>query len=212
MIEDIGKIIKDRISGAVYADRLAGVVGLTTYEDSVKDDNNKAVKIVHRIPTSCDVDSLNCGEDTSRLKDLVPDSKKKSVIFLEDITETQYLGRERNELIYEARIKLIAWVNQQQLGKSDCRVTGPIMNDLISRITTTTPFNDGPYVKIRMKINKIFPKTPAIFSRYTFPLTEKQYLMYPFDYFAFEIGVNFRMNVNCLDAIVIGPVDECNDH
>lgn len=206
MIEEIGQLIKARIQGAPYADRLAGIVGITQYETTLEQK-----KVIERIPTSCDVDSLNCGEDKSRLKDLVPDSKKKSVIFLEDITETNLVQRDRNGITYDARIRLVAWVNQQQLGKDQCFITGPIMNDLIDRIVTVSPFNDGPYTRVMFKINKIIPKTPAIFARYTFPLTEKQYLMYPFDYFSFEIGARFTMNPACLDEFVVGPVDECND-
>lgn len=207
MIEDIGQIIKARIQGAPYADRLAGIVQVIQYEES--DDNNK--KFIHRFPASCDVDSLNCGEDLSRLKDLVPDSKKKSVIFLEDITETNLVERNRNGITYDARIRLVAWINRQQLGKTDCFITGPVMNDLIDRIVTISPINSGPYTRIKFKINKIIPKTPAIFARYTFPLTEKQYLMYPFDYLSLEIGARFTMNPNCLDEFIPGAFDECND-
>jgi hypothetical protein len=207
MIEEIGEILKDRISGAVYADRLAGIVSVIQYKDKID-----GKEFMHRFPAACDIESLNCGEETNKVNDLVPDSKKKSVIFFEDISGANLQGKDRGNNVYQANVRLVAWINQKQLGKSECSVTGPIMNDLITRLQTTSPINISPYTKMKISVIKIVPKTPAIFNRYTFPLTGKQYLMYPFDYFALDIRVQFNINSKCLDEYVLGTVDECNNN
>jgi len=205
MIQEIGEIIKARLIGINFVDRLAGITQVVSYQERTRDE----AKIEERFPAACDVESLNCGEDKSRLKDLVPDSKKRSVIFLEDISGAQFTGRTRNDLNFTANIRLVAWINQQKLGKDNCSVTGPIMAKIIGALQTTSPFNNAPYTRISISIGRIVPKTPAIFQRYTFPLTEKQYLMWPFDYFALDLVVKFSMNENCQEPFIIGPEDEC---
>jgi hypothetical protein len=205
MIHDIGEIIKARLIGLNFVDRLAGITQVVSYQEQTRDKN----PIIQRMPAACDVESLNCGEDKSRLKDLVPDSKKRSVIFLEDVNGANFVGRTRNDLNFTANIRLVAWINQQKLGKNDCSVSGPIMAKIIGALQTTSPFNSAPYTRITISINRIVPKTPAIFQRYTFPLEEKQYLMWPFDYFALDLLVKFSMNENCQDEFIIGPEDEC---
>ena len=209
MITAIGEILKDRIKDCNFADRVAGIVQTISIQEKSKDYKTTIIK---KYPAACDVVGENCGESGSKYKDLIPNSSKRSVMYFEDVGGIQFLRKERNDLVFEAKIRLIVWLNQQQLGKNECSVSAPIMAHLIAKLSTTSPFNFAPYTKMSIHIANIAQKNPAIFSKYTYDEAEMQFLMYPFDYFAIDLLVNYSINANCLDDFVIGVPDECNTH
>lgn len=206
MVEQIGEILKNRIINAVYVDRIAGIVSVTSYKEKV---NGK--DIIYKLPTSCNVEGLNCGEDNDNsIKDLVPDSKKRSVIFFEDLSGASILQKDRRDNVYYSTIRMVAWLNQQKLGKNQCNVTGPVMNDIVNKLQTVSPFNEPPFTKIKISVVKIIPKTPSIFKRYSFKEMEKQYLMYPYDYFALDVKIQYNINNFCLEDFILDEENQCN--
>jgi len=209
MITAIGEILKDRIKDCNFAERVAGIVQTLSMQSKSKDNKTTITK---KYPISCAVVGEDCGEDKSTYKDLIPDSSKRSVMYFEDIGGIQFLRRERNDLVFEAKIRLVVWLNQQKLGKNECSVSAPIMAHLIAKLQTTSPFNNPPYTKMSIHVAAIAQKNPAIFGKYTYDEAVMQFLMYPFDYFAIDLLVDYSINANCLEDFVVGVPDECNTH
>jgi len=206
MIYDICEILKNRLIGEPYVDKIAGLVQVV--QDVQKSDKGTFIK---KFPVACDVTGKDCADNTSRLSDLVPDSKKRSVIYFEDISGVTFRGQERNEFIFQARPRLVCWLSQKRLGTNQCSITPLIVANIIKALGTNKRFNDGLYIKARIQVAGEVAKTPAIFGRYTFDEKQTQFLMYPFDYFALDIVVDFRVNADCIDDFVVGILDECND-
>lgn len=206
MIYDICEILKNRIVARPYVDKIAGLV--QTVQDVQK---TKTGTFVKKFPVACDVAGKECADNNSRLSDLVPDSKKKSVIYFEDISGVTYRGQERNEFIFQARPRLVCWLNQKQLGKNQCSITPLVVVDIINSLGTNKRFNDGLYIKANIQVLGEVAKSPAIFNRYTFDEKTTQFLMFPFDYFALDLVVEFRVNKDCIDDWIVEPPEICLD-
>lgn len=205
MIVEIGNILKGRIQDAPYVDRIAGIV--MTMSEQIPTENGTFVK---KFPASCDVDGVDCDEATSRYKDLIPNTSKKSVIYFEDISGVKFLRQERNNLIFEARPRLVVWLNMKKLGKTDCSISSLVSADLIRRLLANS-INTATFNRVKIDVLGEPVKSNGIFSRYTFKEEEIQYLMYPYDYFALDLKVEFAVNENCIDAFTVGIEDECNN-
>ena len=65
--------------------------------------------------------------------------------------------------------------------------------------------NVFPYSFIRIELTGEETKNVSIFSKYTYNEEEKQYLIYPFDYFALNYEISFYVGINCIDPILISP-------
>jgi len=206
MIYDICEILKSRLIGQPYVDKIAGLVQVA--QDVKNTDNGSIVK---RFPIACDVTGKDCADASFRLSDLVPDSKKKSVIYFEDISGVTFRGQERNEFIFQARPRLVCWLNQKQLGKNQCSITPLVVAHIIKTLGTNKRFNDGLYIKANIQVAGQVVKTPAIFQRYTYDEKTTQFLMFPFDYFALDIIVDFRVNSDCIEEWLVEPPEVCLD-
>jgi len=113
--------------------------------------------------------------------------------------------------VQTTQVGLVCWLSQKRLGTNQCSITPLIVANIIKALGTNKRFNDGLYIKARIQVAGEVAKTPAIFGRYTFDEKQTQFLMYPFDYFALDIVVDFRVNADCIDDFVVGILDECND-
>lgn len=205
MITEIGNILKSRIISQPYVDRIAGIV-MTMIEEQVTDENT----FIKKFPVSCDISGEDCSESNSRYKDLIPNSNKKSVIYFEDLTGITFLSRERDNLLFQCSPRMIGWLNLTKLGRTECSISSLIVPDIIDKLITISPFNTATFNRVSIKVNKQVPKTAQIFNKYTFLEKETQYLMYPYDYFALDLTVNFAVNKNCIADFAPSAEDECN--
>jgi hypothetical protein len=206
MIHDICEILKNKIINEPYVDKIAGLVQVAQDVQS-----SKQGSIVKRFPIACDVTGKDCADATFRLSELVPNSKNKSVIYFEDISGVTFRGQERNEFIFQARPRLVCWLNQKQLGKNECSITPLVVANIIKALGTNKRFNDGLYIKAMIQVAGQVTKTPAIFQRYTYDEKTTQFLMFPFDYFALDIVVEFRINSDCIGDWIVEPPEVCLD-
>jgi len=202
MIHTIGEILKGKIAGFSYVDRLAGVV------QTAVDKSDKG--IINKFPVACDVNGVSCDEG-GRIKDLIPNDAKKSVIYFEDLGGSLFQTKSGNDLKFTSRIRLVGWLNLKKLGKDDCSVTAKVVAHLITRMESTKEINYPPFTRLKIKVLNQVPKSAAIFSKYTYAQTRAQFLIYPFDYFAIDFLVTYSINKNCVPEFDAGVEDECND-
>lgn len=92
----------------------------------------------------------------------------------------------------EAVVRLVVWLNMKRLSGNVPQAMAAIVSKLNGR------YNDiAPVGNIVVTPLQEVPKTPAIFSRWTYDEAETQYLMLPYDYFAFDFNLMFTLSAFC---------------
>lgn len=207
MINDIGNILKNKLIGLPFVDRIAGIV--QTAVDKTQDSDNKFV--IKRFPVSCDVTNKDCEDNTNRLSDLIPNDTKKSIFYFEDIGGVSFVNQIGANMNFVASVRLVAWLNIKKLGKTDCSITSLIVANVIREYNKQKTFNENPFTRIKIKVEKQVIKDANIFAKYTYNQHNTQYLTYPFDYFALDLKVEFSINEKCMNDFNLGIEDECNN-
>jgi hypothetical protein len=106
-------------------------------------------------------------------------------------------------MIFRANVRLIVWLNTSRLSGSTAQVEQDIINALHEEPTETFPAS-----RIVCKIVSRL-SGPGIFTRYTFDEAENQQLMPPFQYFAYNLNVNFAIAPACATSTVIQTAPQC---
>lgn len=195
MTRDLANIVKGMIDSEVWVDRISGIVR----PQSRAITGAKGTPIIQTFPVSCDVPDAEC--DDNMLKDLVPNSERRSIIYFED-QGVGFIGTDGPGFRYQARFRLVAWLNLRKFESAGCDLSGLITHNILSLISEL-PINSGPYLNTRITPIGMPAKLPNIFSPYTYRETEKQFLMHPYDYFAIDFKAEFTMNANCIDLITL---------
>lgn len=200
MIIDIADILKGFIEPLPFIGTIAGIV--KTLEVSSEGDNGRA--ITKRYPIALNTPS-DC--DQSKYMDLVPDFSKKSIIYFED-RGTTFLERRGSLQFFESRLKLVCWLNVDLLGYES--LLSPVIIKEIMRVIPDGIFNvPEMYQRISIKIENEEQKDANIFSRYTYDEKVTQYLMFPADYFALNLKVNYAVNLHCQTPFTLNETVSC---
>ena len=184
----IAAILKDRVSEYTYVDRLAGMVRTVKYE------RNGSVII---IPVATDAEAdLAC--DDSQVQDMVPDERYGCMVYFEDRGVTRIQSRTRG-VSFVSRLRLVCWVNTQKFG-NDPEAASKILSQFVGTMEHG-PYNSGPFVGVRHRVEGIPQSGHGIFSAYTYPEATRQHLMPPFDAFAIDIATEVRIKPGCQDEV-----------
>lgn len=208
MTNDIADIIKSKIEGLPFVDRLAGLVKVLTISEET--DLGKKRK---SFPVACNVSASECN-NISKLKDLTPDSSKRSVMYFEEFGGTVMTGTDRNYLLFRSSVRLVCWLNLKKMGLTDCGWSSTAVLSIMKELSSMTqPANyNNKYIQLQVKQINEAEKSPLIFSKYTYDEASNQYLIYPYDYFAINITVEFKINANCIDPLEIPDLPLCDDN
>lgn len=202
MNEKIANILKAQITGLPFVDKISGLVRPLKIE-VVGANNVKALKV---FPIASDVSNEACIKGA--YKDLIPDSKYRSIIYFEDAGVTMTY-REKRWVAFTSRLTLVCWLNLSKLMDCDYH-TGS--TEAILSIMSNLPegvIQDDLYREIRITSISEVVKSNSIFGRYTYDEVKTQYLLYPFDFFALNMVVDFRINLACVEQFKIGICKEC---
>jgi len=182
-----GKIL----STITWADRVVGMVRPLTYV------TGSEIPVVNTIPISCDLEASQRDCISNKQHHVVPDSSLKALIYFED-GGCAPTGKSVRGLSFTSSITLVCWMNLQKLGKTDCSASAfgeaQLIEALYNFQETVSPINT-----IKVTQVSIAPKSPGIFSRYTYDQTALQYLIYPYDYFALDLKISFEVPFGCID-------------
>lgn len=201
MVIDIGDIIIGKLNSLPFIDKIAGVVKPIVY-NSVGEGKKITKKT---FPASCRTTWEQC--ESGRYKDLIPDSSKKSVLYLED-NGVRFVSRDGAKTKWKASYNLVCWLNMPKLGFEGCSYSSTAIASIISKLPVT-PFNDGIFHYIQ--INPVGQQQKALnpFQKYSYDETVNQFLMYPFDYFVLLIEVDFTTDKRCLEVTPISSSTDC---
>jgi hypothetical protein len=191
MNSKIAEILKDQVSGLSWIDKIAGLVRPVTYTD--KAGTKKTMPVYYRDnPTLCDP-----GDYT----DLVPDSSKMSILYFED-GGMDVANAGCMFIDITSSLKLVCWCN--------LKLINPAYSSALAlklEVIRTIPINIANTDWVT-KINVSFEGEDSgdPFKSYTYD-AQKQYMMWPFDYFALNYKVRFSIprNAECYDDIVLNP-------
>ena len=195
MIETIvGKINTDRLAPLTFITRLGGVARAQVLRVG---DKNKTVPV-----------SVNPGTDACQTGDyllLSPDSAQACIAYWELVTNEQ-LRRSAHLIQMRATLRLVLWAKIARFSPASMDVLAANV------IGAMTPFwkmgKDGHIIDAKCEFLHEEPKTPAIFSRYTYDERERQYLMLPYDYASLLFQVHYSISGACADSITLNP-DGC---
>jgi hypothetical protein len=180
----IAELLKLRLQGFSYVEKLAGLVRSVSFERAGK-------TIV--LPVGADVQApLQCGD--AEILDLVPDERYGVIVFFEDRGLVPVKSRTRG-LSWTSSLRLVCWVNTAKLG-GDVNAGDKVMQQFLQAINHG-PYNVDPFIGVRHRTTGVAAKGATIFGAYTFPDSSRQYLLYPFDAFALEIATEFRVKAGC---------------
>ena len=207
MTTDFAELLRQQIEPLSFVGKLSGLVRPLTISEETETGKRRKT-----FPVACNVTAAEC-TNLSKLKDLCQDSSKKSVIYFEENGGTQFVGFEKNDFQYRANLRLVAWLNLAKNGIEDCSWSAVAALQIIKAITAIQQpkgyFNaGGKYTRCRITSISQTDKSAALFSKYTYDEAINQYLLYPFDYFALNIQIEFVVPASCIDSLI--PVDPIN--
>jgi hypothetical protein len=204
MTTEFAEAFKDLIASLPFVDRLAGMVRPVTFKDTNKD----GAFVRRSFPVACGVSAKDC-INNGKYQDLVPNDTKKSVLYFEEIGGAQVIGREKNNLKFRATMRLVGWLNLQKLGVDSCSYSSAAVLQIISRLPEAYFNLNDRYTKCFITNLQEADKLPTIFGRYTYDETVTQYLLFPYDYFALNITVEYNVPRACIEAIVLDEPINC---
>ena len=196
MIRKIVSEILPYLEALNFSETVAGCVTTLSVNRPTKD--NKV--IVKKYPVYINENKDVC--DNSDYIALVPNSDKKSIIYFEE-NGIRAETINNNMIEVTASVKLIFWCNLPRIN-STLKFAELLKLNIIKVIPDSIP-NLFPYSFIRIAYTGEDVKSVSVFSKYTYNEEEKQYLIYPFDYFALNYDIKFYMGKNCVEDIVINP-------
>lgn len=192
MNTEIANIILSQISSLEWIDKYSGMTRTV-----VKSEYDGTKYIKKYFPIACSVTDSEC-ESSDLYKDLCPDTKYKSVLYFEDLG-VQVLGSDAINVNCRANLKLVCWLNGKKLGYDGCGLSAIAVMGILKKFALLfNPFNSGNFTRIQINAVSEDTKSPAIFSKYSYDEQTTQYLMYPFDYFALTLRVDFSIPFNCI--------------
>ena len=178
----LGRLIaNNRLS---FIDVYSGLVQTVTTKIPGEND----VMITKRMPVSYNV----IGDDSctkSPEKALIPNSKKKGIIYFEDaagISTIRELSGGRK--LYRASLIMVVWLNRRKISSDDYSNIASSAYSTIEQKLRVPRTGENEIKNISLTR---FRQGPEIFAKYTYDETETQFLRPPFEYFAVDVTVNF---------------------
>jgi hypothetical protein len=202
MLEEICKILKDKIKPLPFSDRLAGLVREALDRRELSERQEDGTYVVYQIveklfPVVMDGYGLDCAEGT--YKTLAPDSSKKTVIYFERMSDDVYDGETKQGLMsMQVKGRLVVWVNLQKLGQATDANLTVMQSQLFGLLKTSVTFQVGTQ-NIKANIAPLsITHDKKIFTKYSYDTAViNNMLLYPYQYFAIDFKAEYMTGSNC---------------
>jgi hypothetical protein len=183
-----------------FADRVAGIA--YGVELPIMTEDNQTV--LKRFPVIENLNKNQC--DGNDYVSLVPDDSLKSLIYHELISDRIDEDNDSYQQ-HTATVRLVAWFNLRNINEhlTNCE-------QLLQLINNKIPFQIADFstaYRITCETTDKRIRDKSIFSQWTYSESEKQYLIYPFDFGHLTLQISYRLN-KCAEDIVLDP-NACND-
>ncbi|HJV19283.1 MAG TPA: hypothetical protein VJ552_05335 [Sediminibacterium sp.] len=192
---------------------LAGMIGTPGYLDSICGLAQVATSqipgegdkmITKRFPVSSFTTAEQCASKTADLYALIPDSKKKGILYFEENGPISPVEKKTSGQVYQSRLRVICWINPERITTASNKSTVgvAIMNDIIKKLTAQSFFHDTTnklFSSVLVQIESIPPTSPLLFSKYDYSEANTQFLMHPYDYFGIDLSVQYMVPFSCIN-------------
>jgi len=192
MVKEFAYHLAGKIKDLPFLSRVGGLV--QTLEKQRGDGSGK----VERYPIT-DQYYLNQAECAqSQIIDMIPNTQLKGLAYFEDRGTS--FGRIINQRVEaDVRLRLVVWINPKQFQITpDPELSIQIKSVLLAKMSIQRALNVAGMIIINSSVKSIAVQDKNIFSKYTYNEAQSQYLLLPYQYFAFD-----------LEAIAIVPLFEC---
>ena len=192
MIQTIIERLLTDIEALNYVDLVGGIVRT---QKEVKGNSDNAVVKVYPV-------CINSTKTTCSPNDYInlsPDSSKKGIIYFED--KGTSMEEQGNYYMMSSQVRLVGWFNLKLINTTLLNA-----DTLLLRTAKAIPkklANSGGISAITIECTGNEQKSPAIFSEYTFTEEKTQYTMYPFDYFAINYLIEYKIHRSCINDITL---------
>ena len=196
MNQAIATIIKNKIAGLDFVDKISGLVSAQSISVGKGDDI-----VTKTYPVACCTTADCC--KSGAYNDLCPDSKYKTVIYFED-GGVSFERAESNWKYYTSNLRLVCWINVAKIlndccyTEDTCTLSAHLITEIIRELPEF-PYNEAPFSRLYFEVTDQVIRNNSIFSAYTYNEKQVQYLMYPYDYFALDIKASFGI---CMTSTV----------
>ena len=199
MIRQIVDVIVPTLASLNFADVVAGVVVTISKQSKSKDDGI----VVEKFPAYYREPEDVCANYSTYI-DLIPNSKKKSIIYFEEISNFAYEDEDAYYVKMSSTVRLICWANLKLINQaySDAYL---LKQAIIKTIPETLPNIANRFSFIRLHFDAEEVRDVGLFSNYTYIEEQKQYLLYPYDYFGLNYTFDYWVAKRCEEDVIIDP-------
>lgn len=184
--------LQNCLSELAWLDLVAGIVR----EQKLNVDGN-----VKTLPAMPDPD--NAGQYLL----LVPTDEHSGISYFDVLS-----NQKRNDLsggrayMMEAVVRLVVWLNTKRLSPSAAipQAMAAIVSKLSGRYEDADPVGNLVVTPLQE-----VPKTPAIFSKWTYDEAESQFLMLPYEYFSYDFQLMFTLSASCPVVNIVRTELQC---
>lgn len=203
----VADYLVQQLSDLAFTGRIAGLVRVVSMHQ--QNPNSLLGVNINKFPVSCNVSVRDCV--SNKMHHLVPDSSLKSLIYFEDGGATP-IGKSSRGMKFSGRMRLICWLNLNKLGQTSCNASVYPMAQVIKLLDEIKNANTAPITAMSVREIGIVEKSAAIFSKYTYREEKNQFLLYPYDYFALDLTVEYEIPFACINDDWINTEIECTDN
>lgn len=210
MLRRIAADLRDVIAERDYAEVVAGLVRPLQRAK----ENSKGAREVQVFPVDMSVYGAACTDGVYTA--LVPDDKRKSIFFFEEITGRRVIEQRGRMTHYSAGLLLIGWLNLDRLGLSQTdhaegfRASTRIVEELRSLFPNgTTVDGECPMSDVHVEFVRDMPMSYDPWAKYSIQQSVRQYGMLPYECFAAEFTVTWKSSRECVEALQIADPFVC---
>lgn len=207
MINQILQQIQSNFTDLQWVHKYANLTRTATRETKEKTKES--------FPISCSVTNSDCWS-LGKYKDLVPDNSFRSVAYWEQtsgikqFTPQARTRASRDQMWFEADVRLIVWFNLAGLGKTDCDFSQEALTDLI-KVTKNQKFTTDTYKNIEFIFTEQESKEATkknVFDRYVYGSKDLLF-SYPYDYASYKFRMRWSVSPDCIDLSSIDDPIDC---
>lgn len=205
MITEIAyQIVKNLSEKVAFIDKWAGLVM------PMKKSVNKVEKTM---PVAIKID-LPCANNectgyvSSDYMDLVPDSNKKSVCYIEQVGDITLEQLRKNVYLASANLRVVLWYNLNHITEGEYLDEGVIAYNLLSNIPYK--LTDDLFVysqNVNISVNGT-TSGADIFSKYSYDEVRTQFVTFPYGAIAIDLNVTYTINKCAFNLI---PLAKCGE-
>lgn len=215
MNKGIAHILMAEMVAIPYLQKFGGLVRVQEQKDITADEFTGLDKRVYKkYPVCgdyCITKSEDCGVPDEI--DFVPNASYFGISYFEDMG-IEPMGREGRYQKYKSKLRLVVWLNTKMIVTSPGYEALPghsiataVLTDIESKFAAIEGKARGYYERLKVRQSSIPANNVNIFSSYSYREEDMQYLMPPYEFFAVDYHVEYRISQNCIDDITVSVSD-----